>query len=47
MNSKRITEDQIRLRAYQLWESGGKPQGDGIGFWLKAERELNGGLRPA
>ena len=30
----------ITLRAYEKWEAAGKPQGDGIPFWLEAEREL-------
>jgi len=30
-------EEQIRLRAYYLWESAGKPQGRDLEFWHKAE----------
>ena len=41
-DGKKVTEAQVRLRAYQLWEAGGKPLGDGVAFWLKAEHELNG-----
>jgi hypothetical protein len=37
-----ITEEQIRLRAYQKWEAAGKPEGDDHRFWLEAERELRG-----
>ncbi len=33
-------EDKIRLCAYHKWESAGKPAGDGVHFWLEAEREL-------
>ena len=33
-------DEQIRARAYFLWEQAGKPDGDGIQFWLEAEREL-------
>jgi hypothetical protein len=36
------TEEQVRELAYQKWESAGWPAGDGVGFWLDAERELNG-----
>jgi hypothetical protein len=34
------TED-IRLRAYQIWEAAGKPAGDGVQFWIRAELELH------
>lgn len=33
-------EQQIRERAYQLWEAAGKPEGREQDFWLQAEREL-------
>jgi hypothetical protein len=26
---------------YQKWETAGKPGGDGVNFWLIAERELS------
>jgi len=32
--------EAIRLRAYEKWEVAGKPLGDGVRFWLEAEREL-------
>jgi len=32
--------ESIRLRAYSRWESAGMPPGDGVQFWLEAEREL-------
>jgi hypothetical protein len=35
-----VTEDEIRLRAYQLWEASGRPEGDGVFFWFEAEQEL-------
>jgi hypothetical protein len=34
------TDEEIRRRAYFLWEASGKPEGDGVCFWLMAEREL-------
>lgn len=34
-------EDEIRTVAYGKWESAGFPAGDGVEFWLEAERELN------
>lgn len=36
------TEDEIRLSAYLRWEAAGKPHGDGLEFWLEAERTLGG-----
>ncbi|MBL8817311.1 MAG: DUF2934 domain-containing protein [Planctomyces sp.] len=32
----------IRELAYFKWESAGFPDGDGLEFWLEAERELKG-----
>lgn len=37
------THDQIRIRAHQLWEQAGKPEGREQDFWLEAERELGQG----
>jgi len=34
------TAELIRLRAYELWEENGRPESDGIEFWLQAEKEL-------
>ena len=34
------TADDIRMRAYEKWEAAGCPTGDGVQFWLQAEREL-------
>lgn len=36
--------DEIRVRAYHLWAYAGKPPGDGVSFWLEAERELHESL---
>jgi hypothetical protein len=30
----------IRQRAFEKWEQAGRPAGDGVYFWLAAEREL-------
>jgi hypothetical protein len=35
--------EAIRLRAYQKWERAGRPDGDGVAFWLEAEAELISG----
>jgi hypothetical protein len=34
-------EEEIRARAYFLWEQAGRPEGDGTQFWLEAEKELS------
>jgi hypothetical protein len=34
------TEEQIRLRAHELWEKAGKPEGREDEFWHQAENEL-------
>jgi hypothetical protein len=36
------TENQIRQRAYELWERHGRSEGHEAEFWLQAERELKG-----
>jgi hypothetical protein len=32
--------EEVRVRAHELWEASGHPPGDGVQFWLTAEREL-------
>ena len=32
--------DEIRARAYKLWEEAGKPEGQIDEFWYKAEEQL-------
>ena len=39
-NGKLVSEEDIRLCAYQKWEAAGKPTGDGVQFWMEAEQEL-------
>jgi len=39
-NGHLFSEEEIRQRAYQKWLNAGKPDGDGIQFWLDAENEL-------
>jgi len=34
------TEDEIRVLAYHKWVAAGCPPGDGVCFWLEAEKEL-------
>lgn len=38
----RVREQAIRELAYARWEAAGRPMGDGVQFWLEAERELRG-----
>jgi hypothetical protein len=38
-----IPEEAIRLCAYRKWEVAGKPEGDGVPFWIEAEKELKQG----
>ena len=35
-----ITEEQIRNRAYQIWEREGQPHGRNLEHWLQAHWEL-------
>lgn len=35
-------EEAIRLGAYLKWEAAGMPGGDGVKFWLEAEKEIRG-----
>jgi hypothetical protein len=35
-----ITEDHVRLRAYELYVQRGAIPGDEVSDWLQAEREL-------
>jgi hypothetical protein len=32
--------EHIRLRAHQLWEAAGQPEGREQEFWFEAEREI-------
>lgn len=40
---RNVTDDEVRTAAYLHWEAAGRPDGDGVEFWLAAERELRGG----
>jgi hypothetical protein len=37
------TEDEIRIRAYDIWVEAGKPHGRHEEFWFQAEKELGEG----
>jgi hypothetical protein len=34
------SREEISLRAYLKWEAAGRPEGDGVDFWLEAEADL-------
>lgn len=38
-------DDKIRVRAYELWEAAGRPDGDHEGHWHQARAELDGPYR--
>jgi hypothetical protein len=35
-------ENQIRRRAYEMWEADGRPEGQDRQYWFKAMAELAG-----
>jgi hypothetical protein len=39
-NGKSPSLEELRVLAYKKWEAAGRPESDGIYFWLEAEREL-------
>ena len=39
-------EDEIRALAYRKWNEAGCPIGDGVEFWLSAEREILSRKKP-
>jgi hypothetical protein len=41
------TEDEIRIRAYHLWEADGRPFGRDTEFWEKAIAAIGRGRKPA
>jgi len=41
---REITKQEIREKAYLLWESAGRLEGNNEHFWNVAENELKGNL---
>lgn len=39
-----VTEEEIRLRAYELWQLDGSPSGKDDEYWIRAEQELCGAM---
>jgi hypothetical protein len=40
--AQKVTNEQIQVRAYHLWDAAGRPEGDGQHFWHLAEKEMRG-----
>jgi hypothetical protein len=36
-------EEDVRIGAYYRWDAAGRPEGDGVHFWLEAEQEIMAG----
>jgi hypothetical protein len=36
-NGKVMCDESVRLHAYLKWETAGKPAGDGVRFWGRAQ----------
>ncbi len=41
LGSNAPVEQQIRLRAYQIYEQRGKTEGHAVDDWLEAERQID------
>jgi hypothetical protein len=39
-NMQTTREDKVRLRAYQIWEEEGRPEGEDIVHWYRADSEI-------
>jgi hypothetical protein len=35
-----IIDNRIRKRAYEIWETNGRPDGESVAHWQEAEREI-------
>jgi len=40
-----VVEQDIQVRSYLLWEAAGRPRDQDLGFWLRAEAELEAEAR--
>jgi len=47
MGSQELTEEIIRIRAYQLFEMRGQEHGHDMEDWLQAEAEVMGKKKPS
>jgi hypothetical protein len=39
-NMQNSREDKVRLRAYQIWEEEGRPEGEDLAHWHRADSEI-------
>lgn len=44
IEKKVVTDEQIQVRAYYLWQAVGCPCGDGSEFWFQAQKDMRGQL---
>ncbi|HEY3776784.1 MAG TPA: DUF2934 domain-containing protein [Rhizomicrobium sp.] len=42
-----VSDYDIRIRSYLLWEAAGRPQGRDREFWFRAESDLQAEVRQA
>jgi hypothetical protein len=35
-----VSEDQIRLKAYEMWEADGRPHGNDQDYWFRSAQAL-------
>jgi len=40
LSQQMLEENKIRELAYLIWQAAGEPAGDGVQFWLEAQRQL-------
>lgn len=45
-SNARDRENEIRERAYAIWEHEGKPEGRQLEHWERAEKQINGEFAP-
>jgi hypothetical protein len=42
MNEQQQIREATEKLAYKKWQAAGSPQGNGVNFWLEAEKEIMG-----
>ena len=42
-----VAVEDVQIRSYMLWEAAGRPDGQDVEFWLRAEAELEAEARCA
>jgi hypothetical protein len=46
LSQRYLSDEEIRQRAFMLWERDGRPDGRSVDYWLQAARELEDGVEP-